>query len=121
VSGKGLSYIHRFLTGRNLEPSEVVGEFSKYPETLEWASRFYARVCRNYVLETLATGGLYIAGGVAARAPELLTHPAFEQEFRSSDTLAALLAKIPVSLIRDENSGLWGGAMLARQILGEAW
>jgi len=119
VSGKGLSYIHQFLTGRKLEPSEVVGEFSQYPETLEWASRFYARVCRNYVLETLAMGGLYIAGGVAAKSPELLTHPAFEQEFRRSDTLAALLAKIPVSLIRDENSGLWGGAMLAQQILRE--
>ncbi|RPI37715.1 MAG: glucokinase [Nitrospiraceae bacterium] len=120
VSGKGLSYLHQFLTGRKLEPSEVAGEFSQYPETLEWASRFYARVCRNYVLETLAMGGLYIAGGVAAKSPELLTHPAFEQEFRSSDTLSALLSKIPVSLMRDENSGLWGGAMLARQILGEA-
>ena len=120
VSGQGLSYLHQFLTGRKLEPSEVVQEFPQYPETLEWASRFYARVCRNYVLETLAMGGLYIAGGVAAKSPELLTHPAFEQEFRSSDTLSALLAKIPVSLIRDENSGLWGGAMLARQILIEA-
>ncbi|MDH4231482.1 MAG: glucokinase [Nitrospirota bacterium] len=119
VSGQGLSYLHHFLSGRKLEPSEVVREFPQYPETLEWASRFYARVCRNYVLETLAMGGLYVAGGVAAKSPEILTHSAFEQEFRSSDTLSALLAKIPVSLIRDENSGLWGGAMLARQILKE--
>lgn len=117
VSGRGLSYLHHFLTGRNLEPSEVASEFLLYPETLEWASRFYARVCRNYVLETLAMGGLYIAGGVAAKTPELLTHPAFEKEFRSSDTLENLLSKIPVSLIKDENSGLWGGAMLAKQIL----
>ena len=83
------------------------------------ASRFYARVCRNYVLETFALAGLYIAGGVAARTPELLRHPAFEREFRNSDTLADLLANIPVSLIRDENSGLWGGAVFARQKLNE--
>jgi len=117
VSGRGLSYLHDFLTGRRLRPSEVVKEFPLHPETLEWASRFFARVCRNYVLETLAMGGLYIAGGVAAKTPELLTHPAFENEFRSSDTLPDLLSKIPVFLIKDENSGLWGGAMLALQTL----
>lgn len=119
VSGRGISYLHQFLTGKKLGPSAVVQEFSGYPETLEWASRFYARTCRNYVLETLAMGGLYIAGGVAAKAPALLTHPAFEKEFRSSDTLAALLANIPVSLITDENSGLWGGAVFAGQQLRE--
>ncbi len=119
VSGQGLSYLHHFLTGRKLGPSEVVKEFHLYSETLEWASRFYARVCRNYVLETLAMAGLYIAGGVAARTPELLRHPAFEKEFRNSDTLSGLLANIPVSLIKDENSGLWGGAVFARQKLNE--
>ena len=119
VSGMGLSYLHHFLTGRKLGPSEVVKEFSLHPETLEWASRFYARVCRNYVLETLAMAGLYIAGGVAARTPGLLTHPAFEKEFRNSDTLSGLLANIPVSLIRDENSGLWGGAVFAKQKLNK--
>jgi glucokinase len=120
VSGRGLSYLHQFLTGRKLKPSEVAKEFSLYPETLEWASKFYARVCRNHVLETLAIGGLYIAGGVADKTPELLTHPAFEKEFRSSDALADLLSKVPVFLIRNENSGLWGGAMLARQMLKQA-
>jgi glucokinase len=119
VSGKGLSYLHQFLTGRKLEPSVVVQEFPQYPETHEWASKFYARVCRNYVLDTLAMGGLYIAGGLAAKTPSLLSHPAFEQEFRSSDTLAHLLAGIPVYLITDENSGLWGGAVLAGQHLME--
>jgi glucokinase len=117
VSGSGLSYLHQFLTGRKLEPFEVTAEFDQYPKTLEWASRFYARVCRNYVLEALAMGGLYIAGGVAAKTPELITHRSFEAEFRASDTMAGLLAKIPVSLITDENSGLWGAAMLARQTL----
>jgi glucokinase len=119
VSGRGLSYLHEFLTGRKLVPSEVVKEFDRYPATLEWASRFYARVCRNYVLETLAMGGLFIAGGLAAKTPVLLRHSAFEKEFRSSDTLAALLAKVPVSLIQDEKSGLWGAAMLALQKLKE--
>ncbi len=117
VSGRGLSSLHLFLTGENLQPHEVAEKFRQYPRTLEMASRFYGRVCRNYVLETLAFGGLYIAGGVAARNPELVKGTLFEAEFRSSDTMAALLAKIPVYLITDENSGLWGGALYGLQEL----
>jgi glucokinase len=110
VSGSGLSYIHRFLTGESLPPAEVASKFLQHPETLEWAARFYGRACRNFALQTLALGGLYVAGGVAAKSPELIFHKAFGTEFRSSDMLAGLLAGIPVYLIRDENSGLWGAA-----------
>jgi len=120
VSGKGLSYLHRFLTGRVKDPAEVAQEFSVSPETLAWAARFYGRACRNYVLETLALGGLYVAGGLAAKTPELLGHPEFGKEFRSSGTMAHLLEHVPVYLICDENSGLWGGAVLARQTLRTA-
>lgn len=111
VSGQGLSYIHRFLTGEQLSPAKIAEKFGEYPETLEWAARFYGRACRNFALGTLALGGVYIAGGVAAKSPDLLTHGSFEAEFRSSDTLSTLLQKIPVYLIDDENSGLWGSAV----------
>jgi len=117
VSGSGLSSLHQFLSGEELSPAEVTRGFARHPQTLEWAARLYGRVCRNYVLETLATGGLYIAGGVAAKAPELLTHPAFSREFRASPTMGELLSKVPVKLILDENSGLWGAAIQAWLLL----
>ena len=119
VSGQGLSYLHEFLTGEKLEPREVAESFSRYPKTLEWAARFYGRACRNYALQTLALGGLYVAGGVAAKEPHLVLHEAFAAEFRSSDTLARLLEEIPVYLIKDQNSGLWGGAVYGVQLLNE--
>lgn len=117
VSGKGLSLVHKFLSGSAMEPHEVADRLAQYPETLEWASRFYARACRNFALETLSTGGLYIAGGVAANSPELVTCNVFADEFRSSDTLAHVLADIPVYLVTDQNAGLWGGAVLGAQTL----
>lgn len=117
VSGPGLSYLHQFLSGQELTPAEVTRNFPRHPLTLEWAARFYGRVCRNYVQETLATGGLYIAGGIAAKVPELLTHPAFAREFHNSPTMDKLLGKIPVKLILDENSGLWGAAIQAWLLL----
>lgn len=117
VSGRGLSLLHRFLTGEDLTPAEVTASFDGESETLRLAARFYARAARNYALDTLALGGLYIAGGVAAKNPALLKNEAFENEFRSSPTLAALLGNIPVFLIRDELSGLWGAALMGLKIL----
>lgn len=117
VSGKGLSLIHHFLSGEKLEPKDVVAKCSPTSETLAWASRFYGRVCRNYALEVLSLGGMYIAGGVAVKLPAMLTHKAFSEEFRSSKTMSRILAQIPVFLITDEESGLWGAASLGQQVL----
>jgi glucokinase len=113
VSGGGLSRIHEFLTGERLEPSEVSERLEKTPDTLHWIARFYGRACRGFALAVLASGGLYIAGGVAARAPAIVEHEAFESEFRRSPKMEATLARIPVYLITDQESGLWGAAYFA--------
>jgi glucokinase len=120
VSGRGLSSIHRFLTGETLKPQEVTAKLTPNSETLIWAARFYGRACRNYALETLALGGLYVSGGVAPKVPSLVTHEAFATEFRSSRTLSAVLEKIPVYLNKNEESGLWGAAFLGLQELKKA-
>ena len=117
VSGRGISLLHLFLSGEKLEPKEVTSKLLPNTETLKWAARFYGRVCRNYALETLSLGGLYVSGGVAARTPELITHEAFAAEFRSSPTMSKILEQIPVFLISNEESGLWGAAVLGLQTL----
>lgn len=120
VSGRGLVYIHKFLTGKTLEAQEITSNINDNLETLTWAARFYGRICRNYALETVAQGGVYIAGGVAAKTPILLTHEAFAHEFRSSETMSSILKEIPVFLIRNEESGLWGAAFFGLQRLKRA-
>ncbi len=117
VSGRGISLLHLFLTGEKLESKEVISRLLPGSKTLAWSARFYGRVCRNYALETLSLGGLYVAGGVAARTPELITHEAFATEFRSSPTMSKILEQIPVFLISNEESGLWGAAVLGLQTL----
>lgn len=119
VSGRGLSYIHHFLTGEQLDPQSVANKILPDSETLAWASRFYGRACRDYALETLSLGGIYITGGVAARTPGIVTHKAFEEEFLRSGTLIDLLRNIPIFLIKEQNAGLWGAAFLGCQMLKE--
>ena len=117
VSGRGLSHIHEFLTGDKLEPAKVAENFSENNETLKWYADFYGRVCRNYAFEVLALGGLYIAGGIAAKNSIVLKHEAFAHAFRSSYTHKDLLAKIPVFLINNEESGLWGAGYYGSFVL----
>lgn len=110
VSGSGLAHIFAFLTGERLPPREVTARLPAHPQVLEWYARFYGRACRNYVLATLALGGLYITGGMALRAP-VLSHPAFAEEFRHSAAQERLLRNIPVFHVRKPEAGLWGAAL----------
>lgn len=119
VSGPGLRYLHWFLSGDDLKPPQVAALFStgEASETLAWAAKFYGRICRDYALEALTLGGLYIAGGVAAQNPEILSHENFRAEFLDSPTMGHLLEKIPIFLIDNQDSGLWGAAFWIQQIL----
>ncbi len=110
VTGGGVALLHEFLTGEVLEHHEVPTGDEADEETVRWCARLLARVARNFALDTLATGGLFITGGVAARTPAFVEHEAFGAEFTDSEKHSALLGQIPVRLITNELSGLWGAA-----------
>ena len=119
VSGKGLSFIHHFLTGEKLTPKEVGKKVGASDETVRWMATFYGRVCRNFALDCLSMGGVYIAGGLAAKIPLLVEHPFFGREFRTSRTSGRILEKMPVFLMPEEETGLWGAAYLGKQKLAQ--
>lgn len=110
LSGSGLAHLHRFLTDENLAPAEVAAQLSPEARTTEMFARFYGRAARDYALTVLADGGLCISGGVAAKNPELVQHEAFCREFRDSPTYGEFLAAIPIRLVRNEHTGLYGAA-----------
>jgi glucokinase len=117
LSGTGLTHLHRFLTGERLEPAEVAAALGNDSETLRWMARFYGRLSRNLALQVLSLGGVYISGGVAAKVPELVTHAEFARSFRQSTKMHHVLTRIPVYLNINEESGLWGAAFRALQII----
>jgi len=121
LSGRGLTAVHHFHTGEELPPEEVAERLTADSETLVWAARFFGRACRNYALQVLARQGLYIAGGLAAKNPLLVRHRAFQEEFLLSQTMHRVLARIPVFLNPDEESGLWGAAVFGRRILSKGF
>ena len=117
VTGLGLTLLHKFHTGRELEPAEVAKELPDSPDTRTWYARFYGRACRNYAITVLPTAGLYIAGGIAAKNPFLVTDPAFTQEFLFLPHYKYILEPIPIYLNSNDDSGLWGAARFGQQVL----
>ncbi|WP_432736873.1 glucokinase [Maridesulfovibrio sp. FT414] len=111
LTGRGLTALHRYLAGEELEASEVAARMKEGNRTLEWYARFTARCCRNYALSVCATGGLYISGGIVAKNPFVVEHPVFMDEFLRSSSMNDLLKRIPVFLNDNQDSGLYGAAL----------
>ena len=111
LSGEGLSVLHYYLTGQFFYP-QAVGEqaLSHDTPTIQWYARFLARFCRQWILSTVCRGGLWIAGGIAAKNSLCVEHPAFLQELAAGGDVGEVVAATPIMLITDANSGLWGAA-----------
>ena len=114
ASGGGLCRLFAYHCGEELPPAEICARLNPphtaaERETLAWFARFYGRVCRNFVLDTMALGGLYVTGGMAMHVP-VLEHPAFLASFRDSNDMGGLLRDVPVFHIRSQRAGLWGAA-----------
>jgi glucokinase len=74
----------------------------------------YGSEAGNLALQYRATGGVYIAGGIAPKILPALRSPAFRRAFRTKPPMDALLARIPVRVVLDARLGLYGAAAAAR-------
>ncbi len=115
TSGRVLSYLYEYYYG-DLITVEEVGDKLK-SEKLDLLtknySRFLGRVCRDFALEILAEAGIYIAGGVLAKSPELLDDRIFIEEFENSPTQKQFLSTVKIVNFSNNDSGLWGAAKFA--------
>lgn len=132
LSGQGIVQMYNFLGIKNTyEPTEIAGQLKlegitperifkhrqddkQCGDTYKWYSLFYARCAKNFALEALSLGGLYIAGGIAAQNLPLFQLPEFMKEFLNSREQKQTLSSIRISIVTDYNVSLYGaGAFLA--------
>ena len=69
----------------------------------------------NLALRTLATGGVFIGGGIAPDILAVLHSTVFIDAFRRKPPMTALLTRIPVHVILADQAGLLGAAVAAAQ------
>jgi glucokinase len=77
-----------------------------------WIS-IYGAEAGNLALKLMATGGIYLGGGIAPKLVSKLAGPLFMQAFLSKGRLQPLLESIPVRVITNDKIALFGAARYA--------
>jgi len=135
VSGMGLENIYRFLLdyrhtsvpdwlaiqlreGDAAAAVSSAGISGKEPtciEALDLFVRFFGAEAGNHALKMMATGGVYIAGGIAPRILERLKQADFIEAFCSKGRMTSLMHDMPVSVVLNDQVALLGAALYATE------
>ena len=129
LSGEGLARIHAFFCQRNARhssqsddvPAAVISQRALIDRdplagaALDLFVEIYGRQAGNFALAAGATGGVYIAGGIALHLLEKLQEGTFLRAFIDKGPMSALLQRVPLAVITRRESGLLGAYTYARQ------
>ena len=102
------------------DAAAVICEYAvkyKHPVATVALKRFvkiYAAQAANLALTCKSTGGVYIAGGIAPKIINMLQSDDFLNTFNDKSPMQALMASIPVRIIKNTNIGLMGALEVAR-------
>jgi len=131
VSGPGLVNIHDFLVVhrgytvppwlreelQSGDPAAVIslaaqsGRDALCVEALALFVHLYGVEAGNLALKMMASGGLYIGGGIAPKILDQLAGGAFMDAFRAKGRMSALLEQIPVRVVLNDRTALYGPAV----------
>ncbi len=111
LSGSGLRLLHGLLCGGDADPAVFTAEPGFAASAIcEAFARFYGRACRDAALETLPDA-LVLSGGMAAKTPALVRHPAFRAEFLNAEGQhREFLEELPLWRNVNPWAALWGAA-----------
>jgi glucokinase len=125
ISGPGLERIYRALNPFSipLVARAIVAQAragaSDAHAAVDLFVRLLGRFAGDIALTLKATGGVYIAGGVAMKLGPLFDTAIFRAAFENHPPYQDLLAAIPTSLVICAEPGLVGCAALAGQLFAE--
>jgi glucokinase len=130
VSGMGIKNIYHFLTDSRKEkvpdwlsqrmatqdPAAVISEAALKQEdpvcgeVMDLFVRYLATESSSLVLKLMATGGLYLAGGIPPKILPLLQHESWAANFDNSGRMHQLSEKVPVYVVLNDKMALMGAA-----------
>jgi glucokinase len=88
-------------------------------EALDMFIEIYGAESGNLALRYVATGGVYVGGGIAPKILKALETGAFLDAFRAKGSMKDLVATVPVSVILNPDAGLIGAAVHAVNALND--
>jgi len=129
-SGRGFRRIHEFLDPSLRHESFVSPEGNAASEitqrgfaqscsvcaqALDFWTEIFAGVTGNFALQTMALGGIYLAGGITVKILPRLQDGAFFTAFCGASKLAPVLARIPIRVVMNEGAPMLGAAYEAAE------
>ena len=131
ISGRGLSNLHRVThngpCAAGIDPDDLDspaaistaamnGRCAGCVEAVGVFVEAYGAEAGNLALRSVATGGVFVGGGIAPKIIPLLESGAFLKAFRAKTPLEPLLGSIPVKIILNDEAGLLGAAVFAASL-----
>lgn len=133
ISGMGIENIYKFLrdTGRGREVTDIATEMkandaaaviSRHAEagdcpmcvqTIEIFLSCLGAEAGNMALKSMATGGVFLGGGIPAKMISQIRSVAFTHAFNDKGRMSALLQSMPVKVILNDQAALLGAARFA--------
>lgn len=138
LSGPGIVNIFNFLRDKKShvpphwltaelerrDPAAVVTEAALAGKSqmcelaLDLFVRAYGAEAGDLALIALATGGVYLGGGIAPRILKLLKGEAFLGSFFNKGRLSRMMSEIPVKVLMEPRAPVFGAAYHAAQLAG---
>ncbi|MCU7795802.1 MAG: glucokinase [Candidatus Thiodiazotropha sp. (ex Myrtea spinifera)] len=133
VSGPGLENLHRFITGYRQHKTpdwllQQMSELGRAPaisnaalqaldpicvEALDLFISLYGREAGIHALKIMATGGVYLGGGIAPKILPRLKNGGFLTAFHNKGRMRPLMETMPVHIILNDKAALLGAARFA--------
>ena len=133
LSGPGLVNVYEFLRGKGAanEPEGFAAQLKQgdapamishtalsgtnplAEKALDLWISVYGAEAGNLALKTMATGGIFLGGGISPKILPKLNGPSFMNAFLEKGRLRPLLEGIPVQVITNDKAGLIGAARCA--------
>ncbi len=133
ISGPGIALLYDYVCTKqgltNLAPEDnapawishraITGEDKICVEAMQIFIRYLAHEAANLSLKVLATGGLYLAGGVSAKLAEFIQASDFMTHFCDKGRFEGLLRTCPVWISLNGGAAFDGAIHHAHQLMQE--
>lgn len=129
LSGPGLERIYEFIcfqhdidpdsarrSAASISSTALMGMDPLAVKTLELFVEIYGAQAGNLALTSMATGGVFIAGGIAPKILSLLDSEHFLNAFCDKPPMNELLQSMPIRVVLNTRCGLLGAEQVASDL-----
>jgi glucokinase len=132
LTGSGFVNLYNFFKARGVPTRLALKDDDSAPATITTAAlagddpaastalrlfvSIYGAQAGNFALSCLATGGVYIAGGIAPKILPALCDGTFLRAFLNKGRMTEVVKRIPVYIVTNPRAGLIGAALAASRL-----